>query len=259
MALASGGLEYEAKVRKSIEAAVPKISNLTLLPDATAGFNAHEPDLKLKYKGTQYNIEIKSSPDDQMGGTSINLQVNPMVSMKPVLKNGQPTLDADTYALITAALKGIDVDVKKFIKYIQTKDPRNLHAKIKGFPMVVSKDAWESATAAGLLKPLNKKVRLDASFIRNHYRKKNCFYIQIGGAGLFYLSSNPLRLPVPQLTGEIDIELRAARSGSTTNVTYNTKTVGGGIRAQARLKAKITTASKYSLDRPEDVAALFGK
>lgn len=257
MALATGGLEYEAKVRKSIETALPSVDKLQLLPDATAGFNAHEPDLKIKYKGTQYNIEIKSSPDDQMGGTSINLQVNPMVSMKPVLKGGNPTLDADTYALITAALKGIDVDVKKFIKYIQARDPKALHAKIRGFPMVVSKDAWEAATAAGLLKPLNKKVRLDASFIRNHYKKKNCYYIQIGGAGLFYLSANPLKLPVPQLTGEIDIELRAARSGSTTNVTYAVKTVGGGIRAQARLKAKITTASKYSLDRPADVIKLF--
>jgi hypothetical protein len=257
MAVSTGGLDYEARVRSAMEQVAKHNNNLVIMPDATAGFNAHEPDLKIKYKQRQYNIEIKSSPDDQMGGTSIRLQVKPNVSINPVLKNGQPTLDADTYELIKSALKGIDADVKAFIKFLQTKTPTELHAKITGFPMVASKDAWEAATAAGLLKPLNKKVRLDASFIRNHYKKKNCFYIQIGGAGLFYLSSNPLNLPVPQLTGEIDIEIRAARSGSNTNVTYRIATVGGGIRAQARLKAKITTASKYSLDNPEHVRALF--
>lgn len=48
MAAALGGLEYESKVRSAVETASTKNKNIELLPDATAGFNANEVDLKLR-------------------------------------------------------------------------------------------------------------------------------------------------------------------------------------------------------------------
>lgn len=257
MPVSLGGLDYERKVREAVEKASTLNKKIELLPDATAGFNANEVDLKVKINNVLYNIEIKSSPDDQMGGTSIQYNVYPSVLIAPVLKSGKPTLDHDTYSLIESALKGTDRELKEFVDFFKTQAPIKLHEKVKGFPMSVSKDAWELATSKGLLKPLNKKVRLDTSFIANHYKKKKCFYIQIGKAGLFYMSDNPLKLPIPKLTGEIDIEIRAARSGSSMNSTYKLPTVGGGIRAQARLKTK--AKSNYSLDNPDHVLQLFGK
>ena len=257
MPVSLGGLEYEQKVRSSVEKASKLNKNIELLPDATAGFNANEVDLKVKINRVLYNIEIKSSPYDQMGGTSVQYSVYPSVKRNPVLKSGKPTLDYDTYSLIDKALEGSEKDVANFIEFFKTQAPIKLHEKVVGFPMSVSKDAWELATSKGLLKPLNKKVKLDTTFIANHYKKKNCFYIQIGGAGFFYLSSNPLQLPIPKLTGEIDVEIRAARSGSSMNATYKMPTVGGGIRAQARLKTQ--AKSDYTLDNPDHVLTLFGK
>ena len=69
--------------------------------------------------------------------------------------------------------------------------------------------------------------------------------MQIGGAGLFYLDQNPANLPVPKLDGQIEIELRAGRSGSTLNAS-GVRRVSGLLRAQARLKFK--GKSPVSLD-----------
>ena len=77
--------------------------------------------------------------------------------------------------------------------------------------------------------------------------------MQIGGAGLFYLDENPANLPVPKLEGEIDIELRAGRSGSTLNAA-GVRRVSGLLRAQARLKFK--GESPISLDSPSGIAKL---
>jgi hypothetical protein len=257
MPISVGGLEYEKKVRDAVEVASKKNKNIQLLPDATAGFNANEVDLKIRIAGKTHNIEIKSSPDDQMGGTSLQFAAYPTLKISPVLKSGQPTLDYDTYSIIIEAYKDTGNALRAFVDFFKTQAPIALHDKVNGFPMSVSKDAWELATSKGLLKPLNKKAKLDTSFIANHYKKKNCYYIQIGDAGLFYMHSNPLNLPVPKLLGEIDVEIRAARSGSKLNSTYKMETVGGGIRAQARLKTKST--SPYSLDNPDHVLILFGK
>lgn len=257
MPVSLGGLEYEKKVRDAVEQASKLNKNIELLPDATAGFNANEVDLKIKIKSILYNIEIKSSPDDQMGGTSLQYLVYPSVKRGPVLKSGKPTLDYDTYSIIDKSLDGSENDIKNFVEFFKTQAPIKFHEKVVGFPMSVSKDSWELATEKGLLKPLNKKVRLDTSFIAEHYKKKKCFYIQIGKAGFFYLSSNPLNLPIPKLTGEIDVEIRAARSGSKMNSTYKLPVVGGGIRAQARLKTK--AKSDYTLDNPDHVLMLLGK
>ena len=59
----------------------------------------------------------------------------------------------------------------------------------------------------------------------------------------------------PRLDGQIDIELRAARSGSKKN-TEGVSMVGGGLRAQARLKFK--GMSPYTLDNPESIKLLMG-
>ena len=257
MGAALGGLQYEQKVRDAVEQASKKNRNIELLPDATAGFNANEVDLKVKIRGKLYNIEIKSSPDDQMGGTSLQYSAYPKLVFTPVIKGGQPTVDHDTYTLITSAMSDTGPALRAFVDFFKTQPPIELHKKVTGFPMSVSKDAWEQATKKGLLAPLNRKVKLDTNFIAKHYKKKNCFYIQIGGAGFFYLDSNPLKLPVPKLSGDIDIEIRAARSGSKYSGTYKTDTVGGGIRAQARLKTK--SKSPYTLDNPDHVLILFGK
>jgi hypothetical protein len=94
---------------------------------------------------------------------------------------------------------------------------------------------------------VNVKIKNTVDFISKHYAKKGIFYIQIGGAGLFYLAGNPANLPIPQLQGNIDIEIRSARSGAKM-LASGVEVVGGGIRVQARLKTK--GQSPFTADDP---------
>ncbi len=63
------------------------------------------------------------------------------------------------------------------------------HVGAEKFPLTILKDRWVDAKQHGLLRPLNVKVKRDTSFIVQHYKKKNVDYMQIGGAGLFYLAT----------------------------------------------------------------------
>ena len=108
----------------------------------------------------------------------------------------------------------------------------------------------------GLLKPINAKVKRNTKFIIDHYKDKGIHYMQIGGAGLFYLDQNPANLPVPKLDGQIEIELRAGRSGSSLNAD-GIRRVSGLLRAQARLKFK--GSSPISLDSQIGIEKIKGE
>ena len=126
-----------------------------------------------------------------------------------------------------------------------------MHSKIpERFPISgVTKQAWTNAVKDGYLNPLNETVKFnDTSLITKAYNLKQVYYIQVGGAGLFYLNENPYDLPVPKFEGQIQIEFRLGRSGSKPRKFGDTtiETVGAGYRCQGRLKTHIK--SSLSLD-----------
>lgn len=111
----------------------------------------------------------------------------------------------------------------------------------------------------------------DTSFILQHYKSKEVDYIQIGGKGLYYLSSNPAKLPIPQLgnTGLV-IEMRPGKGGSTkdkkTGLPVRTPSdTGEGdfikasapFRTSARLDGAGLAQSPYTLDDPESILAMM--
>ena len=115
----------------------------------------------------------------------------------------------------------------------------------------------------------------DTSFILQHYKSKEVDYIQIGGKGLYYLSSNPANLPIPQLgnTGLV-IEMRPGKSGSKKRIDPETgekvrvrtpSDTGEGdfikasapFRTSARLDGAGLAQSPYTLDDPESIAAMM--
>ena len=104
----------------------------------------------------------------------------------------------------------------------------------------------------GLLKKLNSAIRFkDTAIIAAAYNKKGVYYIQIGGSGLFYLNKNPYNLPIPNFSGEIDVEFRLGPSGSKIR-NFNgqpIKVLGATYRCQGRLKTKLK--SDLSLDNEE--------
>ena len=225
------GFEYENTVIAALKAA-GYCGNIT----EGAGASAAAADADLKIGDDYYLVEVKKDAGAQMGGTSVRY-VNGEFE---VISNA---VEEDTVEMIIEALKPRREAIDSLLHFVGGDQ----------FPISCSKEAWTTAKVAGLLKPINTKIRKDTDFIANHYKKKGIHYIQVGGAGLFYLSENPANLPVPKLDGQIDIELRAGRSGSRLNL-EGEKIVSGGLRAQGRLK--FSGESPYTLDDPESVKAL---
>ena len=60
----------------------------------------------------------------------------------------------------------------------------------------------------------NKYKVVSSSLLHNYYASKGTFYIQVGGYGLYYMRSNPLRLPIPQFNPGLRIRIRTKRGGS---------------------------------------------
>ena len=202
-----------------------------------AGASATGADADFFVGGKKYLLEVKKDADAQMGGTSVRYKEG---SFEMVNEE----VDQSTTDLILSAL-GQKVDaIESLLAAIGAEK----------FPTTCDKYTWTVAKNKGLLKPINAKIKENTKFIIDHYKKKGIHYMQIGGSGLFYLDKNPANLPVPKLQGEIDIELRAGRSGSKIN-SSGVSVVGGLLRAQGRLR--FNGSSSFTLDNPESIRNLL--
>ena len=255
----TGGLEYEKTVASVLQQILPQFKDqakFVSLDCGTAGFCAFGVDLELDVGGKDFNVEIKQSKLAQMGGTSI--RYNPDTDTAEIVN--ADTIDDESKPYFISAAKSKKDEIIAWIDTIKQQEPAELHANLPyKFPVAgVTKEAWGAAVASGALKALNDKVRFsNTNLIATAYNKKNVFYIQIGGAGLFFLNKNPYNLPIPQFEGEIDIEFRLGPSGSKSrNVAGKEyRVVGASYRCQGRLKTSIK--SNMSLDNPEQAIAII--
>lgn len=245
------GLDYELKVFDAVKNA--GIEGLNPGERPGRGFsNVGAGDLEASYNGKPFNIEIKASSKDQMGGGSFKYdfatkQFTPVKEMDPE--------DLD---LLLAACKEKAPALDNYIKAARTLDPVEYHKNISGVPIKVSKEGRAELQKKGLLAAINKNVKTGSGFIVKHYNKKGVYYIQIGGAGLFYMGKNPLKLPVPELTADIQIEMRLGYGGGKLSFPTDPPTPArsAGLRVQGRLLTK--GKSPYSLDNVEDIKKIFG-
>jgi hypothetical protein len=232
------GFEYEQKViRCLIEQKIN--GNIT----SGAGSSAAKADADMKIGNKLHKLEIKMNMKAQMGGTSISYQPDNEAEKRFFVVSD--TLEKELISKIEDAVIPMENDLKVFLEAIGATK----------FPASVDKLKWKKAKNDGLLKPLNAKVKATTQFIHSLYEKKGVFYIQIGGAGLFYLSSNPANLPIPQFQGEIDIEIRPGRSGSKIN-SDGISLASGGLRIQGRLK--FNCKSNYTLDNCQSIKDMLG-
>jgi len=250
--IGQAGLDYELKVHKAMITA--NIDGLNAGDKPGAGFsNQGAGDIEASYNGKPFNVEIKASSKDQMGGGSFryessNKQFTPVTEMDPE--------DLD---LLLAACKEKAPDLDNYIKAARQLEPVEFHKTISGVPIKVAKDGRDILKKKGLLAKINKNVKTSAAFITRHYNKKGVYYINIGGAGLFYMGKNPLNLPVPALKAEIQIEMRLGFGGGKLSFPTDPPTPArsAGLRVQGRLLTK--GKSKYNLDNHKDVIELFGE
>lgn len=247
-----GGVQYEQKIVAAIRTA--KVPGLVLKDDgkATAAFsNVGAGDIEATYNGKPFNIEVKMSPNDQMGRGSLRYDLE--------TKKFTPAKDvdpADLELLLSAVNQKKDA-LDNYILAARKLKPIKYHRNISGIPLTVSKQGRDILKSKGYLKAINTTIVTEADFIVKHYNKKGVFYIQIGGAGLFYLGKNPLRLPVPKLDGEIQIEIRLAYAGGGGKFPDGTENRTAGLRFQGRLRTKNT--SPYTLDNSKSIKAMFSQ
>jgi len=246
------GLDYELKVYKAMNSA--KIPGLNAGDKPGAGFsNVGAGDIEASYNGKPFNIEIKASTKDQMGGTSFRYDMQGQ-RFTPAKEMDQDDLD-----LFLPVLKEKAKDIDNYIKASWQEEPKQFHKNNRGVPIKVSTTARESLIKKGFTAKIATNIKAPVSFIIKHYNKKGVYYINIGGAGLFYMGKNPLKLDVPELKAEIQVELGLRFSGSKLSFpTQPEKTPArsAGLRIQGRMLTK--TKSKYNLDNKDDVEKLFG-
>ena len=257
----TGGLEYEDKVRGVVEKALKdKKLNLkkthTLKPDDGGGFDNSVVDMYMTVvvpPKQEIPIEIKMDKNAQMGGPSV--RINKGKDEYSFSKAGD-ALEQDVQDMIIDAIKSKEGDIRKYITRMKQEEPKDLHASNGDYevPFKTTKETWGVLQKEGMLKPINTIVKYNTKFIHYWYAKKKCYYIQIGKSGLFYMKKNPLNLPIPQLSADIEIYIRLTRSGSGGTRAYPTQR-SSQIRCIAKLKAK--GKSKYTLDNLEDAKVIL--
>ena len=247
----SAGLVYELKVHTAMKKA--KIPTLDSGDKPGRGFsNVGAGDIEAFYNGNEFNIEIKASPNDQMGGGSFRYDMA-TGTFAPARE-----MDPEDLNLLMSAAKEKVSDINNYIKAARQIEPKDYHKNIAGIPLKISVEGRAKLKKDGLLAKINKNVKTSTNFIIRHYNKKGVYYMQVGGAGLFYMGKNPLKLDVPELKGEIQVEMRLGFSGGKQKFPTSpepTDARSAGLRLQGRLKTK--GKSKYSLDNVDDIEKLF--
>jgi hypothetical protein len=204
----------------------------------TSTNDAWRPDADIRVGGRLHYVEVKANGHAQMGGGSVAYHSG---WFEPAGKNIE--MSQDIAELLndmndSSLRKGIE----RLLTFLSTRKKQFIGVPISGF----DPERWKRAKALGLLLPINRTFESDVSAIAQHYARKNTFYIQIGGAGLFRLGEeNPANLPVPVLAGRVQLEVRLAKSGNPT----------AGMRVQARLLT--TNMSPFTLDDPESIKKML--
>ena len=253
------GLAYELKVHTAMKTAKVPTLNSGEIPGR--GFsNQGAGDIEASYKGNPFNIEIKASSNDQMGGGSFRYDMaSGLFTPVPDKKTGVVKFDPDDLELMIKVAKEKSSAINDYINAARKTEPVEFTKHISGVPIKVSYAARDELKAKGLTNKIATNIKMTTRFIVNHYNKKGVYYIQVGGAGLFYMGKNPLKLDVPELTGEIQVEMGLRFGGG--KLFFNTEPErtparSAGLRLQGRLKTK--GKSNYSLDNVNDIEKLFG-
>jgi len=251
---ANKGVSYE----KVVSAAL-RDSGLARYQKRSASFNPYLPDLNFVVNGRKYGLEVKLDAYAQMGGSSVKYDPDAGSIKKALqLANFDPLSDDDSMSdLVLMAVETKLLQINDLLSFlIHYPSNTGVNQYIRGFPLVASRNAWQAAKRKGLLLPINKTITYDSSYIINHYRKKNVHYIQIGGLGAFYLAENPANLPIPQLSGTANIEIRAGAGGSRTMRGSKEQIISATIRVPGRLAFK--GKSPYSFDNVKSIETMIG-
>jgi len=248
MTLNLNGLHYERSLHTKLLSHKP--SEFELL-ESSAGFSNTGNDLEISYNGNILPIEVKLNKTAQMGGGSIIYERD---SGRKDTTNKISQSDKD---LLLSELDKVIDNVDYMLDFFHKNDPVSFADGVVKLPFMVTKRIWKEAVNEKIIAKTNHKVKHDMSFIHQHYQDKNVNYIQIGGAGLFYLHDNPLDLNIPQLSGSVNIEFRPGRSGSKPKIVNGIQEMVAGVSYRTIGRLNLVGQSSHSLENESTIKYLF--
>ena len=252
------------------------------MTDADADSNG--PDGQFVIDGNPYWLEVKLNTRAQMGDGAVNYYPAKPQGDRFFLAKPEK-FDEQGWSIAKAALQTKEDDILAWVEALR--DPArpasekwvdNPEKTALGFQTTSRR--YEAAKKAGLQNKASAgfgklpAIKAPPTFINKMYGAKDIYYIQVGGKGLYYMAENPANLPVPQFTGEINVEMRPRASGKAKakdaegNTIYkyvpsavggdeNVLHQGGTYSVVARFISKDLAPSPYTLDDPQSVEAML--
>ncbi len=252
--VSSGGYQYERIVSRALTNA--GISGKIKSYKKSQTSNAFQPDLDFIIGGNRYLLEVKQSNKSQMGGTSF--RYNPYANdIETMFTPVTDIIPMDDLSIIREILLSKQTVLNDYLTHINNHPSNKQNGfAVQGWPFTATRESLDDARDVGLLKQVNTTIHYNTAFIHNHYAKKGIFYIQVGGSGLFHLADNPANLPVPQLKGAFDLEVRSAAKGRVTTAN-GVVVAGSGLRVQGRWTGY--GKSPYTLDSEHSIQKLLAR
>ena len=270
--------EYEQRVLDSLE--IAGIQGSMEVADA----DSNGPDGQFIIGGQPFWLEIKLNTNAQMGDGAIRYFPARAKGDRFFLSKPEK-FDEAGWKVAKAALQTKEDDILAWVEALR--DPArpasekwvdNPEKTALGFQTTSRR--YEAAKKSGLQNKASAgfgrlpTIKAPPTFINKMYGAKEIYYIQIGGKGLYYLEQNPANLPIPQFTGEINVEMRPRPSGKAKTKDAEGNTIykyvpsavegdddvlhqGGTYSVTARFVSKDLTPSPYTFDDAQSIEAML--
>ena len=198
---------------------------------AKAGASPDEtgPDVQIQIPGLDPAfVEVKLNLKAGMGEGSANYSPE-QGKFSIVVPRDKPPMEPEFAEFVLQELHSNEQNIKEFALAIRDwrrkasykwDSTRGGDSGLFAFPFATTYEAYANAVKAGLYRKASEwpkaggGVMLPDFFIHKLYARKDTFYIQVGGKGLYYLAENPLNLPVPQFPSKAALIYRPKPSGS---------------------------------------------
>lgn len=197
-----------------------------------AGSDSNAPDGMLLYQGKEYKLEIKLDKAADFGQGSLSYDPK-----KKWIVAGSKTESGEA---MRQFLESIGAD--KLINRTWTKAPRKGNVPDEKMTKKDVKFDYDNFP--------NKYVPVSAKAIADYYNTKKTYYIQIGGAGLFYMGKDVAEIGCPEFKPDVQLRIRLKRGGSMPIYNY---------RFSTALQVKKIDKSTMDLDNKLDIQAMAAR
>ena len=186
------GFLYERSIFNKL-----KSKGITPRGSEPAGPNPNLPDATFIYEGQPYKLEVKLDLRADFGQGTLNY-VDGVCTL-----GGADTPEAE--------------EMRRLLESVGTAEFANLEWGKKGIPnkgTVETGNFTQEMVREDYIRFKDGFKIVNKKNIWDYYAAKDTYYIQIGGYGLYYMSSNPANLPIKRFDVASRLRIRLKRGGS---------------------------------------------